>query len=57
MTPAVQTAIVFVVLALAMLYIGRRFVREFRSAKASRDGCASGCGCEPGAGSTGAKHH
>ena len=50
MTPAaVQTLVVILIIAAALLYLGRRFWRTLAAAKARKKGeagCAVGCGCE-----------
>ena len=50
MTPAlVQTLVVVLVIAGALLYLGRRFWRTLSAAKARKRGeaaCGAGCGCE-----------
>jgi hypothetical protein len=50
MTPAAtQTLVVVLIIAGALLYLGRRFWRTMSAARARRKGdvgCAAGCGCE-----------
>ena len=44
-----QTLIVVLIIATALLYLGRRFWRTLAAAKARRKGeaaCGAGCGCE-----------
>ena len=41
----IQNLILFAVLAVAALYIGRRAWRATRAAVKPDAGCASGCGC------------
>lgn len=45
-----ETLIVGLVLAVAVLFLARRVLASVRSARAERDGCGSGCGCTPAAG-------
>jgi len=50
MTPAtIQTLVVVLIIASALLYLGRRFWRTLAAAKARKKGeaaCGVGCGCE-----------
>ena len=50
MTPAaVQTLVVILIIAAALLYLGRRFSRTLAASRARKKGeaaCGAGCGCE-----------
>jgi hypothetical protein len=50
MTPAtVQTLVVILIIAAALLYLGRRFRRTLAASRARKKGeaaCGVGCGCE-----------
>ena len=50
MTPAaVQTLVVILIIAAALLYLGRRFSRTLSASRARKKGeaaCGAGCGCE-----------
>jgi len=39
--------IVTTAVLVALLFLGRRLLASWRSARAERDGCGSSCGCSP----------
>lgn len=48
MSAAWQTAVVALLVAGALFYVGRRFWVSLRASRAHDDGCGSGCGCAKG---------
>lgn len=46
---ALQGIVVALIVAVAALFIGTRWYRTYASARKSKAGCGSDCGCESGA--------
>ena len=43
----VQTLLALLIVAAAIVYVGRRSWRTMRASRAGNAGCGSSCGCEP----------